>query len=165
MAPLGFCRPGESRQAEWGQFDLDGEHPAYTVPPMIRKLRKAAKENPNTPPHIVPLSTQAIPILRDLQQVTGCGRYLFPGARSASRNMSDGAVNAALARLGYKGILVGHGFRHMACSVRWLTRTLRNSIWLALRALPSRNPPRACLAASRSTPISTRTNRPGGMAR
>lgn len=114
LAPLWFCRPGEIRQAEWAQFDLDGEHPAYTVPPMIRKLRKAAKENPNTPPHIVPLSTQAIAILRDLQRVTGRGRYLFPGARSASRNMSDGAVNAALARLGYKGILVGHGFRHMA---------------------------------------------------
>jgi len=114
LAPLWFCRPGEIRQAEWAQFDLDGEHPCYTVPPAIRKLRKAEKENPKTLPHIVPLSTQAIAILRELRPVTGRGRFLFPGARSTSRNMSDGAVNAALARIGYKGIITGHGFRHMA---------------------------------------------------
>ena len=114
LAPLWFCRPGEIRQAEWEHFNLDGENPAYTVPPMIRKLRKAEKENPKTAPHIVPLSTQAIAILRELHIVTGHGRFLFPGARSPKRNMSDGAVNAALARLGYKGILTGHGFRHMA---------------------------------------------------
>jgi integrase len=114
LAPLWFCRPGEIRQAEWVQFDLDGENPAYTVPPSIRKLRKAEKENPNTQPHIVPLSRQAVAILRELQQLTGRGRYLFPGGRSVSRHMSDGAVNAALARIGYKGIITGHGFRHMA---------------------------------------------------
>jgi len=114
LAPLWFCRPGEIRQAEWVQFDLDGENPAYTVPPSIRKLRKAEKENPNTQPHIVPLSRQAVAILRELHQLTGRGRYLFPGARSVSRHMSDGAVNAALARIGYKGIITGHGFRHMA---------------------------------------------------
>lgn len=55
LAPLWFCRPGEIRQAEWVQFNLDGEHPCYTVPPAIRKLRKAEKENPKTLPHIVPL--------------------------------------------------------------------------------------------------------------
>ena len=114
LAPLWFCRPGEIRMAEWVQFDLDGEHPSYTVPPIIRKLRKAEKENPNTQPHIVPLSRQAVDILRDLHRLTGRGRYLFPGARSVSRHMSDGAVNAALARIGYKGIITGHGFRHMA---------------------------------------------------
>lgn len=114
LAPLWFCRPGEIRQAEWVNFDLDGEQPTYTVPPIIRKLRKAEKESSKTQPHIVPLSKQAVVILRELHQLTGRGRYLFPGARSISRNMSDGAVNAALARIGYKGILTGHGFRHMA---------------------------------------------------
>jgi integrase len=100
--------------AEWTHFDLDGELPAYTVPPMNRKLKKSAKENPATPPHIVPLSQQALEILRELRQLTGHGRYLFPGARDPKRHMSDGAVNAALARIGYKGIITGHGFRHMA---------------------------------------------------
>lgn len=114
LAPLWFCRPGEIRLAEWAQFELDGEHPCYTVPPAIRKLRKAEKENPKTQPHIVPLSTQSIAILRELHPITGRGCFLFPSARSLSRNMSDGAVNAALARIGYKGIITGHGFRHMA---------------------------------------------------
>ncbi|MFA6232494.1 MAG: integrase arm-type DNA-binding domain-containing protein [Rhodanobacter sp.] len=114
LAPLWFCRPGEIRMAEWEHLDLDGEHPAYTVPPVNRKLKKAAKENPTTPPHVVPLSRQALEILRDLEKVTGRGRYLFPGARDPKRHMSDGAINAALARLGYKGVITGHGFRHMA---------------------------------------------------
>jgi integrase len=77
LAPLWFCRPGEIRQAEWVQFDLDGEHPVYTVPPMIQKLRKAAKENPNTRPHLVPLSRQAVVILRELKQSTGRGQYVL----------------------------------------------------------------------------------------
>lgn len=114
LAPLWFCRPGEIRLAEWTHFDLDGEQPTYTVPPSNRKLRKAEKENPNTPPHIVPLSRQALAVLRELHPLTGHGRYLFPGARTPSRPMSDGAVNMALARMGYKGVLTGHGFRHMA---------------------------------------------------
>lgn len=114
LAPLWFCRPGEIRMAEWAHFDLDGAHPAYTVPPVNRKLKKAAKENPATPPHVVPLSRQAMETLCDLKKVTGHGRYLFPGARDPKRHMSDGAINAALARLGYKGVITGHGFRHMA---------------------------------------------------
>ncbi|GAB2805067.1 tyrosine-type recombinase/integrase [Dyella kyungheensis] len=114
LAPLWFCRPGEIRMAEWSHFDLDGEHPTYKVPPAIRKLKKAAKENPATPPHIIPLSAQAIAILHELRLLTGHGRYLFPGARDPRRHMSDGAINAALSRIGYKGIITGHGFRHMA---------------------------------------------------
>ncbi|MBE1162338.1 tyrosine-type recombinase/integrase [Dyella acidiphila] len=114
LAPLWFCRPGEIRMAEWSHFDLEGEHPAYTVPPANRKLKKAAKENSQTPPHIVPLSRQALEILRELHPLTGHGKYLFPGGRDPRRHMSDGAINAALARIGYKGIITGHGFRHMA---------------------------------------------------
>jgi integrase len=114
LAPLWFCLPGEIRMAEWLHFDLDGEHPTYTVPPANRKLKKAAKESPQTPPHIVPLSRQALEILRELRQLTGHGKYLFPGGRDPRRHMSDGAINAALARIGYKGIIAGHGFRHMA---------------------------------------------------
>lgn len=114
LAPLWFCRPGEIRMAEWSHFDLDSEHPAYTVPAANRKLKKAAKESSQTPPHIVPLSRQALEILRELRQLTGHGKYLFPGGRDPRRHMSDGAINAALARIGYKGIITGHGFRHMA---------------------------------------------------
>lgn len=125
LAPMWFCRPGEIRMAEWAHFDLDNEHPTYTVPPSNRKLRKADKENPSTPPHIVPLSEQAVAILRELQPLTGRGKYLFPGARDPKRSMSDGAINAALARIGFKGELVGHGFRHMASTL------LREMNWSA----------------------------------
>ena len=125
LAPMWFCRPGEIRMAEWSHFDLDSEHPTYTIPPSNRKLRRAEKENPNTSPHIVPLSRQAVAILRELHPLTGRGKYLFPGARDPKRSMSDGAVNAALARIGFKGELVGHGFRHMASTL------LREMNWSA----------------------------------
>ena len=117
LAPLWFCRPGEIRMAEWAHFDLDGSQPTYAVPPVIRKLKRRDKENVNTPPHLIPLSKQALAILRELHQLTGRGRYLFPGARDPKRHMSDGAINAALARIGFKGQMVGHGFRHMASTM------------------------------------------------
>ena len=125
LAPMWFCRPGEVRMAEWAHFDLDSEHPTYIIPPSNRKLRKAEKENPSTPSHIVPLSEQAVTILLELQPLTGRGKYLFPGARDPKRHMSDGAINAALARIGFKGELVGHGFRHMASTL------LREMNWSA----------------------------------
>jgi integrase len=67
--------------------------------------------------HLVPLSTQAVTILSELQRLTGSGRYLFPGLRTASRPMSENTVNAALRRLGYSGDeMTGHGFRSMAAT-------------------------------------------------
>jgi integrase len=128
LAALWFCRPGEIRMAEWGHFDLNAQHPIYTVPPPNRKLRKAAKENPLTPSHIVPLSKQAQQILGELRDLAGRGRYLFPGVRDPKRHMSEGTVNAALARMGYKGVITGHGFRHMA-------RTLLGELGLSPEAL------------------------------
>ena len=68
--------------------------------------------------HIVPLSTQALAILRELQAITGRGRYLFPGLRTADRPMSENTVNAALRRLGYDQTqMTGHGFRSMASTL------------------------------------------------
>lgn len=117
LSAIWACRPGEIRQSEWVNVDLDSEHPTLTIPPSIRKLRRVQKEDPETSPHIVPLSTQAVAILRDLHAVTGRGRYLFPGARDRTRPMSEAAITAALARLGYKGEIVAHGFRHMASTL------------------------------------------------
>lgn len=117
LAPLWFCRPGEIRMAEWSHFDLDGEYPYYSVPPANRKLRKAAKEGRDTPPHLIPLAPQALKILRELRELTGNGRYLFPGVRDPKRTMSDGTLNAALHRMGFKDEIVTHGFRHMASTL------------------------------------------------
>ena len=84
------------------------------MPPAIRKLRKKEKEHPDTALHVIPLATQAVAVLRELHVLTGRDRFLFPSARDPKRHMSDGAINAALARIGFKDEMVGHGFRHMA---------------------------------------------------
>lgn len=106
LAALVFVRPGELRQAEWSEFDLDGA--VWRIPGERMKMKAA---------HIVPLSTQAVAILRDLFPITGTGRYVFPGLRTVNRPMSENTVNAALRRLGYgTDEMTGHGFRSMAAS-------------------------------------------------
>ena len=105
LAPLVFVRPGELRSAEWAHVDLDTREWRYTV------------SKTNTP-HIVPLSTQAIAILRDLHPLTGRGRYVFSSARTSQRPMSDNAILAALRRMGIsKEEMSGHGFRAMARTI------------------------------------------------
>ncbi len=86
LAPLVAVRPGELRKAEWKDIDLDNAEWRYV----------ASKTHPN---HIVPLSKQAVRILRELHPLTGTGKYVFPGARSAKRPMSDNAVLAAMRRM------------------------------------------------------------------
>lgn len=107
LAPLVFVRPGELRQAEWSEIDLDAA--IWRIPAAKMKMRET---------HMVPLSTQAVAILRDLQPLTGSGRYVFPGIRDAKRPMSENTVTAALRRLGYAGDeMTGHGFRSMASTL------------------------------------------------
>ena len=107
LAPLTFVRPGELRRAEWAEFDLDGAE--WRIPAAKMKMRA---------PHIVPLSDQAVAVLRELQLLTGAGQYLFPGVRSRRRPMSENTVNAALRRLGYTSDqMTGHGFRSMASTL------------------------------------------------
>ncbi|CAE6855822.1 Prophage integrase IntS [Paraburkholderia nemoris] len=106
LAPMLFVRPGELRQAEWAQFDLDKGEWRY----LVTKTRTQ---------HLVPLATQAVTLLRELQALTGKGRFVFPGARSTLRPMSEAAINAALRRLGYdtRTEITGHGFRAMARTI------------------------------------------------
>lgn len=106
LAPLVFVRPGELRQAEWAEINLDDA--LWRIPGERMKMKAA---------HLVPLSAQAVAVLRELQPLTGAGRYVFPSLRSASRPMSENTVNAALRRLGYSGDeMTGHGFRSMAAT-------------------------------------------------
>lgn len=106
LASLTFVRPGELRHAEWSEFDLDGA--MWTIPAAKMKMRR---------PHLVPLSRQALAVVRALQPLTGAGRYLFPSLRSTVRPMSENTVNAALRRLGYSADeMTGHGFRSMAAT-------------------------------------------------
>jgi integrase len=104
LAPLVFVRPGELRKAEWAEFDLDAA--LWRIPGPRMKMKAA---------HLVPLSKQAVAILRSLRALTGRGHLLFPSIRSAQRPMSENTVNAALRRLGYTNAeMTGHGFRSMA---------------------------------------------------
>jgi len=105
LAPLLFVRPGELRQAEWAQFDLEQREWRYTV-------SKTETE------HLVPLATQVVEVLKELQALTGQWRYVFPG-RDRRKPMSGAAINAALQRLGYdtKTEITGHGFRAMARTI------------------------------------------------
>ena len=69
--------------------------------------------------HLVPLASQAVAILREIHALTGTGRFVFPGARSNGRPMSDNAILAAMRRLGIgKDEMSGHGFRAMARTIR-----------------------------------------------
>lgn len=105
LAPLVFVRPGELRNAIWADVDLEAAEWRYIV------------TKTNTP-HIVPLSRQAAEILTELQALTGDGRFLFPGARTNGRPMSDNAILAAMRRMGIeKDEMSGHGFRAMARTI------------------------------------------------
>ncbi|PLK47042.1 integrase arm-type DNA-binding domain-containing protein [Uliginosibacterium sp. TH139] len=107
LAPMVFVRPGELRQAEWAEIDLDAAE--WNIPAERMKMRE---------PHLVPLSTQAVSLLRELHAHTGRGRYLFPSARTTARPMSDNAILAALRRMGFaKDEMSGHGFRAMARTI------------------------------------------------
>lgn len=105
LAPLVFIRPSELRKAECKDIDLDGEEWRYTV----------TKTNTQ---HIVPLSRQSLELLKDLQALTGRGRFVFPGGRTNGRRMSDNAILAALQRMSIdKEEMSGHGFRAMARTI------------------------------------------------
>ena len=111
LAPLLFVRPGELRQARWKDFDLDKSEWKF----LVSKVKKT--EEPRF--HLVPLASQTVAILRELYPLTGQGEFVFPGARTNGRAMSEAAVNAALRRMGYdtKTEITGHGFRAMARTI------------------------------------------------
>ena len=102
LAPLVFVRPGELRNARWGDVDFDAAEWRY----VVSKTKTQ---------HIVPLASQSLAILRELFAVTGSAEFVFPGARSPKRPMSENAILAALRNLGIpKEEMSGHGFRAMA---------------------------------------------------
>ena len=104
LAPMLFVRPGELLVAEWSEIDLDAAE--WNIPGHKMKMKD---------PHLVPLSTQAVAILRELQPLTGHSKYVFPCNRSPLRCMSENAVNGGLRRLGFeKSEITGHGFRATA---------------------------------------------------
>jgi integrase len=107
LAPHVFVRPGELRQAEWEEIDLEAGVWKITASKM--KMRQ---------PHMVPLSRQAIAILQAAQALTGHNRYVFGALHPGKRPMSENTINGALRRLGFTGDeMTAHGFRATASTL------------------------------------------------
>jgi integrase len=107
LAPHVFVRPGELRQAEWSEIDLDAA--VWRIPASRMKMKRE---------HVVPLSRQAVAVLTEARGLTGDGRFVFPGQRTPRRPMSENTLNAALRRLGYGADeMTSHGFRSTASTL------------------------------------------------
>jgi len=111
LAPMVMLRPGELRFASWEEFDLDAA--IWTVP--ASRMKRTVEGKTSGKPHLVPLSTQAVAVLRDLFPITGQSAFVFRGERHHDRPMSENTVNAALRAMGFpKDEVTGHGFRATA---------------------------------------------------
>jgi integrase len=107
LAPLVFVRPTELRAAEWSEFNLEAQE--WRIPATRMKMKQA---------HIVPLSKQAVEILKELQAFSGSGKYLFPSIRTETRPVSDATLLNALRRMGYaQNEMCTHGFRSIASTL------------------------------------------------
>ncbi|MCP3728399.1 integrase arm-type DNA-binding domain-containing protein [Paraburkholderia sp. CNPSo 3272] len=106
LAPYLFCRPIELRSMRWDEVDLDAAEWRYIV-------------GKTQTPHLVPLATQAVAILRELHPMTGRWGYVFPGRDDKKQPMSSNTVNVALRRAGIstRDEQTGHGFRAMARTI------------------------------------------------
>jgi integrase len=105
LTPLLFQRPGEIRQMQWKDIDLNAKEWRY----LVTKTEVQ---------HIVPLSTQAIAILEEIKPLTSGGRYVFPSCRSDNRPMSENTIMTALKTLGYNSdVMTAHGFRSTASTL------------------------------------------------
>lgn len=111
LSALLFQRPGNIRAMEWAEIDLDAA--LWTIPAVKMKRTQHGKQNGR--PHLVPLASQAVAILKELQPLTGHGRYAFPSLLTGEKCMSENTVRGALRRMGYaNGEMTPHGFRAMA---------------------------------------------------
>lgn len=106
LMSLTFVRTSELIGARWDEFNL--EEGRWDVPSSRMKMKT---------PHIVPLSTQAISVLKTLQIVTGNSPLLFPSERDHEKCMSNNTILGALKRMGYQGRMTGHGFRGVASTL------------------------------------------------
>jgi integrase len=107
LSALFFVRPGELRSAQWSEIDLEAAE--WRIPGEKMKMKID---------HLVPLSTQAVDILRGVFAMSGHGKYVFPSIRTNERCMSENTINAALRAMGYaKETMTAHGFRAMARTI------------------------------------------------
>lgn len=115
LAPMLFLRPGELRNAEWTEIDL--ESATWIIPGKRMKGTQRAKKAGQVPDHIVPLPSQAIAVLKELHTITGDQKLVFESVRPG-RPLSENTINVALKSMGFDGsTMVGHGFRATASTL------------------------------------------------
>jgi len=123
LSPHVFVRPGELRQAEWSEIDVDAA--VWRIPAARMKQRRE---------HVVPLSRQSLAILAAIREVTGGGRFVFPAMGKHDRPMCENTVNLALRRMGFEqGQMTAHGFRAMASTLlnesgRWSPEAIERAL-------------------------------------
>jgi integrase len=103
---LTFVRTNEIRAAQW--TEIDWKKAEWRIPAERMKMKEQ---------HIVPLSNQAVAVLKELQKVTGTWEYLFPNHQNPSKVMSENTILFALYRMGYHSRATGHGFRSTASTI------------------------------------------------
>ena len=113
-------RTVELRFAQWDEFDF--KNALWEIPKERMKKRR---------PHLVPLSPQVIAILNELKIITGNYPLLFPGRNDARKPISEASINKVIEKIGYKGRLTGHGFRHMMSTI--LHEKGFDSAWIELQ--------------------------------
>jgi len=114
LSALLFQRPGNIRHMEWQEIDFDAAR--WTIP--ASKMKRSVQGKVSGRPHLVPLARQAIEILRELEPLTGHGRYVFTSLLSGERPMSENTLRGALRRMGYSNDdMTPHGFRAMARTI------------------------------------------------
>lgn len=96
----------ELRASEW--VDIDFDKGVWNIPAERMKMRR---------PHLVPLSSQVRELLKEIHQLTGRGKYVFPGRNDAGKSMSEASINQVIKRIGYDGKATGHGFRHTMSTI------------------------------------------------
>jgi len=107
----------ELRASDW--VDIDFDTGVWNVPAERMKMRR---------PHLVPLSTQVRELLEEIHQLTGRGKYVFPGRNDAGKPMSEASINQVIKRIGYDGKATGHGFRHTMSTI--LHEQGYNTAWI-----------------------------------
>lgn len=103
---LTFVRTIELRGAEWPEIDWDKAE--WRIPAERMKMKEL---------HIVPLSRQAIAVVREVEKLSGGQRFIFPNQHNATAFMSENTMLYALYRMGYHSRATGHGFRSTASTI------------------------------------------------
>lgn len=123
---LTFVRPGEARLAKWSEVDL--ERAVWVIPAERMKMRRQ---------HEVPMSRQAVELLKRAREIDRHSTYLFPSLRTNRKPLSENAANSALRKIGYsKDEMVAHGFRSSASTMLNRRRFDRDVIEMQLAHAP-----------------------------